>query len=513
MIAQDPVPAAEELPPLPPPPLPPDSWPSATVKVSAPIRITFFPPTAPQFGAPIREGASQMRINGRLVEPPAGLGDFVGENFYSALSTRLTEGSVAKSCAARLESYRATRTGLLNELYDQLRLLEFAEDADRDRALRELAASQSSRIAALERDAEELRDELVRGSLFQVTADWNELRSWKLTTLPANPPARMASAEFQVLRAASYFSRGFTPEQRGLLRELAMEQQDRLSSYRQIPGPRSSADPYAMFFSPETTRLRLPKNLPPELSAKIGLYNHDKTELKNELRDAVVTKDGSTPFNRTRYFAALAERQRSRLAALGVLAEEIRRGFAGLPKPPPPVLPPNLPPELLADLKAYRRDQLALNSARSRMTSDAIRVPVPANPNLSGLARIREMSDARLSALRRAREQFQLENADRIAELQERGLALRKRVDTIAAVYLDPASGRPMNAVTLMRAWDAADQQFAQIGREEAIYKDYNIAMLMPGLSPEQRRLLFGAALVALAQPLPGPERLPPPSP
>ncbi len=35
-------------------------------------------------------------------------------------------------------------------------------------------------------------------------------------------------------------------------------------------------------------------------------------------------------------------------------------------------------------------------------------------------------------------------------------------------------------------------------------YHDYQIAVLQPGLSPEQRRLLFGGALERLALPLPG---------
>jgi hypothetical protein len=34
-------------------------------------------------------------------------------------------------------------------------------------------------------------------------------------------------------------------------------------------------------------------------------------------------------------------------------------------------------------------------------------------------------------------------------------------------------------------------------------YHDYDIAVLQPGLSPEQRRLLFDAALVKLDQQLP----------
>jgi hypothetical protein len=41
------------------------------------------------------------------------------------------------------------------------------------------------------------------------------------------------------------------------------------------------------------------------------------------------------------------------------------------------------------------------------------------------------------------------------------------------------------------------------------IYTNYRIAMLQPGLSPEQRRLLFGYALIGLAQPLPHGEPMP----
>lgn len=41
------------------------------------------------------------------------------------------------------------------------------------------------------------------------------------------------------------------------------------------------------------------------------------------------------------------------------------------------------------------------------------------------------------------------------------------------------------------------------IGREVAIYERYKLAMLQPGLSPGQRRLLFRAAHAGLAQGLP----------
>jgi hypothetical protein len=66
-----------------------------------------------------------------------------------------------------------------------------------------------------------------------------------------------------------------------------------------------------------------------------------------------------------------------------------------------------------------------------------------------------------------------------------------------------------MDTAALMRRVNTADAQFEKIGREEVIYKDYRVAMLEPGLSPEQRRLLFGAALAGLAQPLPPGDRMP----
>lgn len=37
-------------------------------------------------------------------------------------------------------------------------------------------------------------------------------------------------------------------------------------------------------------------------------------------------------------------------------------------------------------------------------------------------------------------------------------------------------------------------------------YRDYQVAVLLPGLSPEQRRLLFDAAVEGLALPLPAGE-------
>ncbi len=79
----------------------------------------------------------------------------------------------------------------------------------------------------------------------------------------------------------------------------------------------------------------------------------------------------------------------------------------------------------------------------------------------------------------------------------------------IAAGQSDPETGRPLTAETLLRSYSTAMERFDTFGREEVIYQGYRTAMSMPGLSAGQRRLLFGAAVIGLAQPLPAGETIP----
>ena len=59
---------------------------------------------------------------------------------------------------------------------------------------------------------------------------------------------------------------------------------------------------------------------------------------------------------------------------------------------------------------------------------------------------------------------------------------------------------------------DVLSQNFAEALRQLEIwrnYSDYQVAVFEPGLSPEQRRLLFDLAVEKLALPLPAGEILP----
>jgi hypothetical protein len=52
-------------------------------------------------------------------------------------------------------------------------------------------------------------------------------------------------------------------------------------------------------------------------------------------------------------------------------------------------------------------------------------------------------------------------------------------------------------------------EEFENSRQEQEVwerYRDYQTAVLLPGLSPEQRRLLFAAAVEKLALPLPAGE-------
>lgn len=452
-----------------------------------PVRFTFFPPGPPTLGSPVPNQKGTSRHQGKALDAPEDLASEVGENFYPALGTRLWEDKLPSTLAQRLQKHRATRAALVHELLDELTTADLAEPAVREKHLREFAARQTPRIAAWEEEAEELRADLVGGKGLGASFNWNLDRIWRLRQTAFQSPQQEAFAERLVLRAAAYYQNGLGTEQRWLLREIELELEQRT---------------LAMFFSPGTARLELPASLPAAIRAKIAGYNGEREALKGELREAVVASDVLSERARTAALRKLTERQWPRLVALEATAEEIRRALAGLPPPPPPKLPPPLPQELVARIDAYKRDRVALNAELYGQ--------------LSGLFRSRSSRGGGLpdpAAFRAERsrliEEFRALHAERYADLERRAAALRNELDTLARVLVDPETGKPTDAAALMRDYNAAMLEFEALGRREVIYSDYETAMLQPGLSVEQRRLLFSAALVRLSQPLPSGRRMP----
>ena len=155
--------------------------------------------------------------------------------------------------------------------------------------------------------------------------------------------------------------------------------------------------PQPVFFSPETARVQFASNLPAPIQAKLAAHAQAKAALRAELREAIYDLDAADRRERAAALGRLAARQAAGIAALEVLAEEIRRDLA--------------------------------------------------------------------------------------------------------------APGRPLRATP--HATSGAGEDATGIEATRALHADYEHAVFLPGLSPGQRRLLFDAAIEALALPLPDGERIP----
>jgi hypothetical protein len=472
----------------------------SSYSVTTQYRPIYFPPLPPALGEPIP--ANTTRTSLAKFAPPSVLANYVYEPFYAPLSPLLFTENLDRKRREKLDSYRAARTAALEALHTKLDSLQAAEAGARQQALAAFATEQGPTIAALEATAEELRDNFVNGGFFQQGSDWNVMRQWRLGD---NTRWESTTDEIKVMTGAAFFQDGLSPAQRRLLRELAMELTDSL----QVPGSDMSLEAPGPFFyfAPEMARVRLPVDLPPELAAKITAYQDQKAALKAELRDVLYKQDRTFfDFKRVAALKALAEQQAPRLAALEQMAEEIRVGLAPLPNPAsPPALP--LPRELAARISTYlgqkaewQRVMLArLESLRGDFPEDRVEyirqgsglaIQIVANRRSSA------ETNAKRAAVAPALATFNAAQTERYVALNRDKEILRADVLKAVTGILGQTGGKSIDQ--LLRQFAYA---FGQQERWER-YHDYEIAVLQPGLSAAQRRLLFGAAVEKLDLPL-----------
>jgi hypothetical protein len=437
------------------------------------------------------------------------MADFVCDSFYPALSTRLFALDLKPALESRLQAYRANRLFQVNALLNQFVTLHDQPADVQERQLQEFAQTQTPVLVALENEAEQLRQELISDPIFN-RIDWNAGRRWKLGAIKGGADGSEAEAEFQVLRAAAFYHKGLMPQQRGLLRELASEQQAVVRKARGLPAGRAESD--AMFFSPETTRLRLPADVPAAVREKVAVYNGQKAALKRELREAVIAQEGANAASRVRAFEALADRQWPHLGILEQRAEEIRQSLGSTLAVSAPPAPPWIPAGILDRIRTYNEDRDSyFGELKQRLDAADALLPKPDLnvPSDERIQRQREFAERRVTTRRQAAHEFQQEHAARFAELEVRYHGIRESLTVVAEKQVDRKTGRALNAETLLRQHAVSMEEFDTFGRAAVIYTNYRIAMLQPGLSPEQRRLLFGYALIGLAQPLPHGELMP----
>ena len=470
----------------------------AAPPAAPPVRhVAYFPPDPPPLGAPLPVANAG---GDPAATAPARLGAFVNEPFYALLGTRLARHDLSPEQQRHIAAYRDAKTALQTELHAHLDALKDADAPTRLRALESFALEQTPRIAELEKDADQLRELLRQGESGDQAID--RTRGSRVVPGAAEQPqVATPASEYPVMRAAVFYHVGLSPEQRRLLREVAMELEAAVKS------PPTTAHDQPVFFSPDTARIRLPQDLSPELAAKVAAYQSGKSALKRELC-AALSEPEQTDLASPRALQALADRQTPRIDALEKLAEEIRRELALRPDLPQALsrlaLPP-LTPELEARVTAYRRDKLDLQKALLARVDEVTKNSLP--PRASG-----EKSKSgpgspggqRDDKIRQTIAAFTQENAARYAALEKSKEALRSDLARLASTgtivvkgpYADVLSKNFSEALQQLETWRS--------------YRNYQIAVFEPGLSPEQRRLLFDLALEKLSLPLPAGE-IPPP--
>lgn len=455
----------------------------------------YYPPAPPVLGAPVP-------LPNPLLLPsqyaPQTLEEYVNEYFYPALGTRLVQKKVAPGLQQKIDAYRTAKTKLQDELRARLVELRNADAATRHRELAQLAQRQTPQIEALEKTAERLREDLIRGEFFHSSVDWNVTRDWRLGKSLFRTANDAIFAQYQVMRAAAFYQRGLLPEQRALLREIAIELREANPRTREVND--GVAPP--LFFSPSPARLRLPPGLPEGLRDRIARYEKEKSDLKQELRDTVYAADRAyLSSTRHRALEALAERQWPRIAALEDLAEQIRVDFSHLPNPPGPPDPPPVSAGLAARIVIYLGEKQVVEAdilAKVGLIKRQFAIQrIAAGSSLGDLKLVLSpgaQSQTQLDALRMTLAEFNRDISGRQNDLRKDLEAIRRDL----ARETTPGDGQTLEE--LLYDYAVALQQ-----REEwRLYSDYQAAMMTPGLSPAQRRLLFDVAVQKLDLPLPG---------
>jgi hypothetical protein len=476
---------------------------SSTVTHYEPRRY-FFPPVPPALGEPYFRNRTKAASLTRSTIPVM-LADYVNEPFYAPLSPMLFEENLSRKRSRMLEDYRAAKQALIEELRAKIASLRDSAPAAREAELAAFAAQQTPRVAEVEAKAYAFRDELTHWSLLGSEPDWNEGRDWRL-----GDDTRYESTldEAKLMRGAAFFQDGLSPAQRRLLREYAMELDD--------SGRGAGADlaldargPF-LYFTPETSRIRVPANLPAELAAKIASYTQQKAALKKELRDTLYREDRRLfASHRTRALRELAARQADRIAAVEQLAEEIRRGLAEVPEAGhPSTTLQGFPPEIAKRLTAFTTARVnyertltsMVSNLRHTFPSSRVEVVKAGQGYVVQIVPHRRLSDAD-----RARVETSQRNLEPFNETQVRTYVSLVRERAAIREALVKSSG-PLSQLMTARVVDVF---LRELGSSVAVqelwqqYDDYEVAVLQPGLSPEQRRMLYDAALVKLDQQLP----------
>lgn len=475
----------------------------------------FVPPSIPRLEAPIPTPDTSRDTRRRA---PAAMADFINEPFYAPVAARAANEDLSAKQQQRLDAYLAAKLGQQHELRNKLDALRNTDALTRQRELTAFAAEQTPRLVALEAEAESIREALIKGEFLQEDINWIEFRMWKLGRDSFQSADIALSAQIQVIIGAAFYQKNLLPAQRRLLREIATdiaELSDKPANEPQVGAANATSDSAPLFsFAPETARLRLPPNLPESLMAKILAYEKEKSALKQELNDVLKEADDAIfAVFRNRTVKELAERQEARLAALEIMAEDIRRDFAAQSQQPRPPTLPSVAPGLAEQIKSMVTELRARQGHVNAMLAAVSRVVPIQSARSTKDDSGKEMLNIRLNTRGQTPERIQTANqiirdyqqdaARRAEALTRQQAAVREAVGAMFRVPTGPDRDREIDQF-LESYEDAMDRQTLWF-----LYDDYRTAVLQPGLSTEQRRLLYDAGVGELQLHLPSQLRRP----
>lgn len=479
----------------------------------------YFPPHPPALGAGVER--VQPLYDLKWIAPGE-VAEYVSEPFYPRLAMLIAAGMLDTATARRVDAYRDERRAFRQALEDKLAELHDTNPQERLARLQALARAQTPRLEELEREAERLRGDLASPALLR-----NERLRRTNRTKGSGRTETGRLWEYEIMRNAAYLTDGLSPAQRRLLREALIELDDRPEF--NVPPDAGARREIPLYFSPDTSVVLLPADLPADLAGQVAAYQAEKKLAKKQLRDLLYAVDDSkSEIDAIRDVRAFALKQAPQLAALEEQADELRKVLGPRWRATQASIPATLEPRLAAYFGERRMIDIEIASRvmaakrplliyAGQRNPDALPrgAPIPKMDNrslpapeafrwLTGTppdSRTRALYKVVHTALGDARREL----ADRIDALD----AMRKEIvaDLARVASRAPSTATPSSEALAVATFDFNRHEAQYRLREE--YGAYAAALFEPGLSPEQRRLLYDGAIERLALPLPGGAFLP----
>lgn len=435
--------------------------------------LVFPPVLPPKLHSPVKQEAVESY--------PPFLLDYVGEPFFMACGNSHFAGKNDAHQNYRASRYAEARDKLVAELRAKLAAVQSLPPEQQRTELAAFANLQAKALHKLETEAEGTREE------FSYLDDGRALMKQRDGLAPDE--AMRLRAYYAALRSAHHMP-GLLIEQRQLLESIAHE-------HSTASDPTAQAQP--AFFLPASARISWLHSDDPQMQARWESFQRLRRQTADQLVQSVLELPPKISRAVARKFhSSLAEKQAIRFTELEHLAEEIRVGLAKNPRLIAPT-ESGYPPELIGLAGELSERTNRFQERAEQIVSEMNRRFAPSRFRLGTTSNgpLIELEQAGVPASKPAGKRNQ-QNA-RLVEankwLNQTHLELKAtEAESVKAIQAHHATLDPRHAPDVKKLTEILVHAYFQ--RENwRRYADYRTAVLTPGLSPAQRRLLFNAAL------------------